>query len=157
MSWIVIDTIQFFAPFTGNFIKQYEVPFSWMLHDMLEDDHIQWHPPLIRHYNNFRPCYWYRHYYSNVETNLSWTCLVSGLFIFEHPSVLAFLYLMPFPVCKALARSNHDLPYVWSVIVVYWTFPLHFCIVNVKFWISRRYRGFVIGMRPAWGLSLSRK
>ena len=27
---------------------------------------------------------------SNVETNLSWTCLVSGLLSFEHPSVLLF-------------------------------------------------------------------
>ena len=27
---------------------------------------------------------------SNVETNLSWTCLVSGLYNFEHPSVLLF-------------------------------------------------------------------
>ena len=27
---------------------------------------------------------------SNVETNLSWTCLVSGLLIFEYPSVLRF-------------------------------------------------------------------
>ena len=28
---------------------------------------------------------------SDVETNLSWTCLVSGLLSFEHPSVLLFL------------------------------------------------------------------
>ena len=28
---------------------------------------------------------------SNVETNLSWTCLISGLLSFEHPSVLLFL------------------------------------------------------------------
>ena len=28
---------------------------------------------------------------SNVETNISWTCLVSGLLSFEHPSVLLFL------------------------------------------------------------------
>ena len=27
----------------------------------------------------------------NVQTNLSWTCLVSGLLSFEHPSVLLFL------------------------------------------------------------------
>ena len=24
-----------------------------MLHDILDDDHLQWHPPLIRHYTNF--------------------------------------------------------------------------------------------------------
>ena len=28
---------------------------------------------------------------SNAETNISWTCLVSGLLSFEHPSVLLFL------------------------------------------------------------------
>ena len=28
---------------------------------------------------------------SNVETNLSWTCHLSGLLSFEHPSVLLFL------------------------------------------------------------------
>ena len=32
---------------------------------------------------------------SNVEINLSWACLVSGLLSFEHPSVLLFC----FPVC----------------------------------------------------------
>ena len=26
-----------------------------MLHDILDDDHIQWHPPLIGHYTNFWP------------------------------------------------------------------------------------------------------
>ena len=26
-----------------------------MLHDILEDDHTQWHPPLMRHYTNFWP------------------------------------------------------------------------------------------------------
>ena len=30
--------------------------------------------------------------FSNVETILSWPCLVSGLLSFEHPSVLLFLY-----------------------------------------------------------------
>ena len=40
---------------------------------------------------------------SNVETNLSWTCLVSGLLNFEHPSVLLFCFplaLMYFVCCK---------------------------------------------------------
>ena len=30
--------------------------------------------------------------FSNFETNLSWTCLVSGLLSFEHPSVLLFCF-----------------------------------------------------------------
>ena len=114
----------------GDLIKQYEAPSP----DILEDDHLQWHPPLIRHYTNFWPYYWPGPYYriwlfyliargfhrtfttraacqqrtlippytwslshfgtcecSNVETNLSWTCLLSGLLSFELPSVLLFL------------------------------------------------------------------
>ena len=39
----------------GDLTKQYEVPVSRMLHDILDDDHIQWHPPLIGHYTNFWP------------------------------------------------------------------------------------------------------
>ena len=42
----------------GDLIKQCEVPFSRMLHDNLDDDHLQWHPPLNRHYTNFWPYYW---------------------------------------------------------------------------------------------------
>ena len=38
-----------------NLTKQYEVPLSRMLHDILDDDHIQWHPPLIGHYTNCWP------------------------------------------------------------------------------------------------------
>ena len=37
----------------GDLTKQYEAPLSRMLHDILDDDHIQWHPPLIGHYTNF--------------------------------------------------------------------------------------------------------
>ena len=39
----------------GDLTKQYEVPLSRMLHDILDDDHIHWHPPLIGHYTNFWP------------------------------------------------------------------------------------------------------
>ena len=39
----------------GDLIKQYEVPLSRMLHGILDDDHIQWHPTLIGHYTNFCP------------------------------------------------------------------------------------------------------
>ena len=42
----------------GDLIKQYEVPLSQMLHDILDDDHLQWHPLLIRHYTNFWSYYW---------------------------------------------------------------------------------------------------
>ena len=39
----------------GDLTKQYDVPLSRMLHDIMDDDHIQWHPPLIGHYTNFWP------------------------------------------------------------------------------------------------------
>ena len=39
----------------GDLTKQYEVPLSRMLHDILDDDHIQWHPTLIEHYTSFWP------------------------------------------------------------------------------------------------------
>ena len=40
-------------------------PLSRMLHDILslDDDYLQWHPPLIRHYTNFWPYYWSGPYY----------------------------------------------------------------------------------------------
>ena len=115
----------------GDLIKQYEVPLSRMLHDILDDDNLQWHPPLIKHSTNFWPFYWSGPFYrigmlpncerfpliicdgcgiptedayssygylvlshfgtckcSNADTNFSWTCPVSGLLSFEHPSVL---------------------------------------------------------------------
>ena len=53
---------------------------------------------------------------SNVETNLSWTCLVSGLLNFEHPSVFLFCFAF-FEACQhtnsfcfkicMMARSRH--------------------------------------------------
>ena len=47
----------------GDLTKQYEVPLSRMLHDILDDDHIQWHPQLIGHYTNFWPLLRSRPYY----------------------------------------------------------------------------------------------
>ena len=104
-----------------------------MLHDILDDDHIQWHPPLRRHYTNFWPLLirtlltiltfylivqgFHRTYAtgahvnrgrlllrtlvlshfgtctcSNVETNLSWSCVASGLLNYENPLVLLFCF-----------------------------------------------------------------
>ena len=131
----------------GDLTKQYEVPLSRMLHDILEDDHIQWVTPsidetlhqfftftdldLITEFDFLQLCgvsieYLQRvrpanrgrlipghlvlsHFgtcmCSNVETNLSWTCLVSGLLSFEHPSVLLFCLISVscyyiFTICK---------------------------------------------------------
>ena len=39
----------------GDLTDQYEVPLSWMLHDILDDNHIQWHPPLMSDYTYFWP------------------------------------------------------------------------------------------------------
>ena len=39
----------------GDLTKQYEVPLSRMLHGILDNDHIQWHHPLIGHYTKFWP------------------------------------------------------------------------------------------------------
>ena len=47
----------------GNLIKQYEVPLSRMLQDILDDDYRHWRPPLIRHNTNFWPYYWSGPYY----------------------------------------------------------------------------------------------
>ena len=44
---------------------------------------------------------------SNVETNISWACLVSGLLSFEHPSVLLFLLLQIFEKVKSVAYLVH--------------------------------------------------
>ena len=46
-----------------DFIKQYEVPLSRMLHNILDDDHLQLHPLLIRHYTNCWPYDWSGPYY----------------------------------------------------------------------------------------------
>ena len=38
-----------------NFEHPSVLLFCLQLHDILDDDHIQWHPPLIGHYTNFWP------------------------------------------------------------------------------------------------------
>ena len=79
-----------------------QVSLSQMLHDILGHDHIQWHPQLIRH------CTYLRIY----ETNISWTCLVSGLLSFEHLSVLLFLL-----ITELYFNTDFDL------ITEFWRFP----------------------------------
>ena len=75
---------------------------------------------------------------SNVETNLSWTCLVSGLLNFEHPSVLLFCLLFWinylsvtwYPTCgayifKDFAKASYT-TYLYSckgLIINVYTYP----------------------------------
>ena len=47
----------------GDLNKQCEVPFFRMLHGILDDNNIQWNPPLVRHYTNLWPCYLSGPYY----------------------------------------------------------------------------------------------
>ena len=58
-----------------------------MLHDILDDDHIQWHPPLIGHYTNFWPL-------------LIWTLLPN----------LTFPYCARFPlnICNGWGMPTED-------------------------------------------------
>ena len=49
------SSLRKFYGWYGDLSKQYEVPLSRMLHDILDDDHIHWHPRLIGHYTNFWP------------------------------------------------------------------------------------------------------
>ena len=135
----------------GDLTKQYEVPLSRMLHDILDDDHIQWTPSIDRTLHQFltitdldlitefdflpncarfplnicngcgmptEDAYSSGHLVLshfgtcmcfNVETNLSWTCLVSGLLNFEHPSVLLFC-LQPLCNLSADRRGRNNVP-----------------------------------------------
>ena len=49
------SSLRKFYGWYGDLTKQYEVPLSRMLHDILDDDNIQWHPTLIGHCTNFWP------------------------------------------------------------------------------------------------------
>ena len=66
---------------------------------------------------------------SNVETNISWTCLVSGLLSFEHPSVLLFLLrtcLRTSILLHISALSEHCI-----VNLHYWNLTLYACTLKV--------------------------
>ena len=61
---------------------------------------------------------------SNVETNLSWTCLVPGLLSFEHPSVLLFCFDVYFSfvwmhitlrfICENFTRISVKISVLWG-------------------------------------------
>ena len=79
---------------------------------------------------------------SNVETNLSWTCLVSGLLNFEHPSVLLF--------CIELFHEAKSIPLAIPMTIKkrrYIRFSMNFCatpllicdVSQTKLWLSKGY------------------
>ena len=55
---------------------------------------------------------------SNVETNLSWTCLVSGLLNFEHPSVLLFCLII-IKVFNYGVNTTYNVPYATQTVKVW--------------------------------------
>ena len=57
----------------GDLTKQYEALLSRMLHDIMDDDYIQWHPPLIGHYTHFWPLLIW-----NLLPNLTFYLIVQG-------------------------------------------------------------------------------
>ena len=70
---------------------------------------------------------------SNVETNLSWTCLVSGLLNFEHPSVLFFLRHSCVPMhtnlfnilCFSCQGKSRDIVYQRTCLSSWFIFAKH--------------------------------
>ena len=58
----------------GDLTKQYEIPLSRMLHTILDDDHIQWHPPLISHYTSLWPLLIW-----TLLPNLTFNLIVQGI------------------------------------------------------------------------------
>ena len=55
----------------------------------------------------------------NVETNISWTCLVSGLLSFEHPSVLLFFLPMGTncaPLLADIFLYSHEAEFIQSLL-----------------------------------------
>ena len=70
----------------------------------------------------------------NVESYLSWTCLVSSLLIFEHPSVLLFCFLKRCATCIIFIENYFHLENLTRRILLYKVFGGVFYV--------RRWRGF---------------
>ena len=79
---------------------------------------------------------------SNFETNLSWTCLLSGLLSFEHQSVLLFLLLTPCVlVIFYMNLENKDntiwislQPFLLSINVLFWIWII---IIRYEIWRNK--------------------
>ena len=71
--WRLNSSLRKFYGQYEDITKQYEVPLSRMLHDILDDGHIQWHPPLIGYFTNFWPLL-----ISTLLPNLTFYLIVRG-------------------------------------------------------------------------------
>ena len=101
----------------GDLIKQYEVPLFRMLHDILENDHIQWHPLLIRHYTNFWPL-------------LIWTIL---------PNLTFYLIVQGFHRTYAMGAACQQrtliTPDTWSCPILLYMFVYHIFMTS-SLWLA---------------------
>ena len=75
---------------------------------------------------------------SNVETNLSWTCLVSGLLNFEHPSVLLFCFLC---FGYKITENREFLPIIWCTPVD----VIYNCLQNLV-WTNQPIINFILAL-----------
>ena len=95
--------------------KQYEVPLSRILHDILDDDHMQCHPPLIRHYTNIGP--W------TLLPNLTFYLIARGV----HRSIITGAACQQRTLtppdtwsCPTLVLASKN---IWKVLkIILWTF-----------------------------------
>ena len=90
---------------------------------------------------------------SNVETNLSWTCLVSGLLNFEHPSVLLFCIVAQGKKrnSKNVLNARQYTVNTWLYVLPIFTFehlPVHLKWVSrITYWMQWNYICFQICFR----------
>ena len=75
-------------------------PLSQMLHDILEDDHIQWHPRLMRHY-------------TNLDFLLIWTSLPNLTFY-----LILWGFHRTFATGAACQQRTLTHPYTWSCLTL---------------------------------------
>ena len=79
-----------------DLIKHYDVPLSQMLHDILEHDHIQWHPPLIKHFTKSWPCYRIGPYYRFWRYYLiPWVSIGERMWLANRERLLLRIYYCP--------------------------------------------------------------
>ena len=121
----------------GDLTKQYEVPLSRMIHDILDDDHIQWYPPLIGHNTNFWPLLIW-----TLLPNLTFYLFVWG-FHRTYATVAAYQQRTLTPpgtsscpfrdFAFVLLVKTSDALYRWDIIPVYDNITRLAILLNLKF------------------------